>query len=87
MAPIPSYVVPPAVWSAEEEKAALPMDFSIESSRKKHWDYHKSFKTMIHLEEAAQTLFLKTFDQSEVRIFYTGAGRIFFFLNEVGAFS
>lgn len=87
MATIPAFVVPPAVWTAEEEKTALSMDFSIESSRKKQWDYYKSFKTMIHLEEAAQTLFLKTFNQSEVRIFYTGAGRIFFFLNEVGAFS
>lgn len=38
---------------------------------------------MVHLEEAAQTMFMKTFDQTEVRIFYSGLGRIFFFLNEV----
>lgn len=38
---------------------------------------------MIQLEEAAQTLFLRTFDQTDVRIFYAGTGRLFFFLNEV----
>lgn len=86
MATIPTYVVPPNVWKAEEDKTPLSVDFTIESSRTKQWDYYKSFKTMIHLEEAAQTLFLKTFNQTEVRIFYSGAGRTFYFLNEVSGF-
>lgn len=83
MQQIPAYLVPPQVWKSEEEKEPLALDFSIEMSRKKQFDYVKSFKTMIHLEEAAQTLFLKTFNQTNVRIFYTGSGRLFFFLNEV----
>lgn len=83
MQQIPSYVVPPEIWKAEEEKQPLTFDFSTDLSRKKQKDYLKSYKTMIHLEEAAQTLFLKTFNQTDVRIFYSGTGRIFFFLNEV----
>lgn len=83
MRQIPTYVVPNAVWKSEEDKEPLALDFSIELSRKKQIDYIKSFKTMIHLEEAAQTIFLRTFDQTNVRIFYTGSGRLFFFLNEV----
>lgn len=83
MRQIPTYAVPQAVWTSEEEKEPLELDFSIELSRKQQHDYIKSFKTMIHLEEAAQTLFLRTFNQTNVRIFYTGSGRLFFFLNEV----
>lgn len=83
MRQIPTYIVPPEVWKSEEEHEPLALDFSIGMSRKKQYDYLKSFKTMIHLEEAAQTIFLKTFNQTKVRIFYTGTGRLFFFLNEV----
>lgn len=83
MAKIPTYIVPPEIWKAEEDKLPLTMDFSMEMTRKRQKDYLKSSKTMIHLEETAQTLFLKSFDQSEVRIFYSGVGRTFFFLNEV----
>lgn len=77
------YDVPSEVWKSEEEKEPLKLDFSIETCRNRQSDYIKSFKTMIYLEEAAQTLFLRTFNQTNVRIFYTGSGRLFFFLNEV----
>lgn len=83
MRQVPTYPVPPAVWKSEEEKEPLVMDFAIETSRKNQSDYVHSFKTMIHLEEAAQTIFLKTFNQTNVRIFYSGSNRVFFFLNEV----
>lgn len=83
MRPIPTYAVPPEIWKSEEEKEPLALNFSAELCRKKQSDYIKSFKTMIHLEEAAQTLFLRTFNQTNVRIFYSGSGRLFFFLNEV----
>lgn len=86
MANIPSYHVPPEVWKSEETKEPLPVNFTIESYRKNQQQYLKAYKTMVHLEEAAQTLFMKTFDQSDVRIFYSGLGRIFFFLNEVGEY-
>lgn len=82
MRTIPTYVVPPQIFKSEEEKEPLALDFSTEMCRKKQSDYIKSFKTMIHLEEAAQTLFLRTFNQTNVRIFYYGH-RIFYFLNEV----
>lgn len=87
MRQMPSYSVPSTIWKSEEEKEPLAMDFSIEMSRKNQSDYVKSFKTMIHLEEAAQTLFLKTFNQTSVRIFYTGSNRLFFFLNEVSEYN
>lgn len=83
MVSIPTYQVPVEVWKAEESKEPLSLNFKAELCRKKHQHYHKGFKTMIHLEEAAQTLFMQTFDQTEVRIIYAGTGRIFFFLNEV----
>lgn len=83
MVSILTYQVPVEVWKAEESKEPLSLNFKAELCRKKHQHYHKGFKTMIHLEEAAQTLFMQTFDQTEVRIFYAGTGRIFFFLNEV----
>lgn len=80
---IPLYQVPPNVWKAEETREPLTVSFSTELLRKNQQDYHNGYKTMIHLEEAAQTLFMKTFDQTNVRIFYAGTGRIFFILNEV----
>lgn len=80
---IPTYQVPPDVWKAEENKEPLSLTFSTELYRKEQQHYYNGYKTMIHLEEAAQTLFMKTFDQTKVRIFYAGTGRIFFFLNEV----
>lgn len=83
MATIPIYQVPIDVWKSEETKLPLTLNFSTELYRKKQKDYYKAYKTMIHLEEAAQTLFMRTFDQTGVRIFYGGTGRIFFFLNEV----
>lgn len=86
MATIPAYCVPPEIWKSEETKEPLALNFSVELSRKKVQHYHKAYNTMIHLEEAAQTIFMKTFDQTEVRIFYSGTGRIFFFLNEVISF-
>lgn len=83
MLSIPAYNVPPEVWKSEETKEPLTLNFSIELNRKNQQHYFNSYKTMIHLEEAAQTLFMKTFDQTNLRIFYSGTGRIFFFLNEV----
>lgn len=83
MRTIPSYNVPLEVWESEEKKEPLKLNFNPDSWRKKKKDYHKAFRTMIQLEEAAQTLFMRTFDQTDVRIFYTGIGRLFFFLNEV----
>lgn len=80
---MPAYPVPEAIRKSEEEKEPLALDFSVEMSRKNQSDYVKSFKTMIHLEEAAQTLFLKTFNQTNVRVYYTGSNRLFFILNEV----
>lgn len=83
MAVIPTYSVPPEIWKAEESKEPVPVNFTCDSYRKNQHQYLKAYKTMVHLEEAAQTMFMKTFDQTEVRIFYSGLGRIFFFLNEV----
>lgn len=83
MKPMPTYQVPLEVWKAEETKEPMPLNFPIETYRINQTDYFKACKTMIHLEEAAQTLFLKTFNQTSVRIFYSGSERIFFFLNEV----
>lgn len=83
MQSIPNYPVPPDVWKSAESKEPLPLDFSTELYRKKQQHYHKGYRTMIHLEEAAQTIFMRTFDQTEVRIQYAGTGRIFSFLNEV----
>lgn len=83
MGTIPIYQVPADVWKSEENKEPLALHFSTEMCRKKQNDYYKGYKTMIHLEEAAQTLFMRTFDQTSVRIFSAGTGRIFFFLNEV----
>lgn len=80
---IPTYQVPPDVWKAEETEESLSLSFSTELYRKNQQHYYNGYKTMIHLEEAAQTLFMKTFDQTEVRIYYAGNGRIFFFMNEV----
>lgn len=83
MLSIPTYNVPPEVWKSEETKEPLTLNFSTELNRKNQQHYFNSYKTMIHLEEAAQTLFMKTFDQTNLRLFYSGTGRIFFFLNEV----
>ncbi|XP_031638515.1 putative helicase mov-10-B.1 [Contarinia nasturtii] len=82
MATIPPYTVPTAVWESLEKEEPLALNFSVELYRKKIQHYHKAFNTMIHLEEAANVKFMKTFDQTAVRIFYGGTGRIFFFLNE-----
>lgn len=83
MSSIPTYSVPPEVWKSEETKEPLPLNFVTNLYRKTQNHYLKAYKTMVHLEEAAQTLFMKTFDQTSVRIFYTGLGRLFFILNEV----
>lgn len=82
MVTIPSYQVPIEVWKSEEDKEPLTLNFSTDLYRKKQKDYYKAYKTMIHLEEAAQTMFMRTFDQTSVRIYWSGTGRIFFFLNE-----
>lgn len=83
MVTIPAYQVPIDVWKSEENKEPLTLNFSSDLCRKKQKDYYKGYKTMIHLEETAQTLFMRTFDQTEVRISYSGTGRIFYFRNEV----
>lgn len=76
------FEIPPKVVAAEKSRN-LPKELQIENFRESKSNYYAAYSTMVYLEETAQKLFIETFNQTNISIFYEGNGNIFYILNDV----
>lgn len=76
------YEIPQEVIAAEHSQI-LPTTLQVENFRESKSKYCAAYNTMVYLEEIAQKIFIETFNQTNVSIFYGGNGRIFYILNDV----
>lgn len=83
MCALPSYDIPKEIWNAEKAETKLQFDFPVEECRNSADYYVKMYNTLVHFEEAAQTLFVQSFNQDDIEFFYSGTGLMFYFTNEV----
>ncbi|XP_055301212.1 putative helicase mov-10-B.1 [Sitodiplosis mosellana] len=82
MCTLPSYDIPKEIWNSAETGKQLRFGFPIEKCRSSADYYVKTYETMVYLEEAAQTLFVQSFNQDDVDFSYTGENQIFYFMKE-----
>lgn len=80
---LPPYDIPKEIWNAEKYETKLQFDFPVEECRNSADYYVKMYNTLVYFEEAAQTLFVQSFNQDDVDFFYSGNDKIFYFANEV----
>lgn len=82
MSYLPSYNIPKEIWNAEKYETKLQFDFPVEECRNSADYYVKMYNALVYFEEAAQTLFVQSFNQDDVVFFYAG-DQMFYFENEV----
>lgn len=82
---LPAYEIPSVILDIEESDDPVQKTSSLPIFQGKYSDFRRNetkyieaYKTMVYFEEAAQSNFVKQFNQENIQLKYTGEGRIFY---------